>query len=200
MGVRIYIEGGGDRSNQKAMLRTGFGDFFRSLRERARSRSKTFNIVMCGSRLRTFSNFTTALQQYPNDLVILLVDSEDAVNGTPRDYLRRRESWHISSSSDENYHLMVRVMESWFLADKACLESYYGSDFKKTQLPGNPNVEDVSKQDVLDGLNTATVSTQKGRYKKIRHASDLLARIDPSEVRRVSPHCDRLFCAVENAL
>ena len=33
----------------------------------------------------------------------------------------------------------------------------------------------------------------KSRYHKIRHARDLLSRIDPTRVRQRCGHCDRLF-------
>jgi hypothetical protein len=57
--------------------------------------------------------------------------------------------------------LMVQCLESWFLADKAALEKYYGRQFMNDNLPGNPNIEEIPKQDVVDGLKAATRGTDK---------------------------------------
>ena len=55
------------------------------------------------------------------------------------------------------------------------------------------DAEDVSKQDLERGLRQATNATSKGRYHKIKHASDLLKRIDVSAVTSRCGHCKRLF-------
>ena len=73
------------------------------------------------------------------------------------------------------------------------LRGYYGQGFNAGALPRRPNLEEVSKADVERSLKRATAGTQKGRYHKIRHASDLLQRIDPETVKARCRHCERLF-------
>jgi hypothetical protein len=95
---------------------------------------------------------------------------------------------------------MVEMMESWFHADKDALEAYYKSGFRKAALKANPNVEEISKQDLIDGLKAATKDTTKGKYHKTRHAPALLQSINTALVRKAAPHCERLFKAVLDEL
>ena len=88
---------------------------------------------------------------------------------------------------------MVQCMEAWFLADRAALVNYYGQDFRESALPGNPNIEAVSKVDVLNGLERATKDTNKGSYHKTKHGFPILECIDPNAVRERSDHADALF-------
>jgi len=83
---------------------------------------------------------------------------------------------------------MVQVMESWFLADRRALRSFYGRRFHEKSLPANPRVEEVFKADVLAGLARATRGTGKGPYDKGPTSFAILAEIDPSKVERSAPH------------
>ena len=53
---------------------------------------------------------------------------------------------------------------------------------------------------IVDGLERATRRTQKGAYHKIRHASDILKRIDRQMVQQRCPACARLFTVLEQAI
>ena len=85
------------------------------------------------------------------------------------------------------------MMESWFHADKDALEGYYRSGFRKAALKPNPNVEEIAKQDLIDGLKAATKETTKGKYHKTKHAPAILQSISPALVRKSAPNCERLF-------
>jgi hypothetical protein len=91
---------------------------------------------------------------------------------------------------------MIEMMESWFHADKDAIGKYYGDGFKKEALKPNPNVEQISKRDLEDGLKAATRNTKEGPYHKTKHAPALLERIDTDRVRQAAPQCDRMFRAV----
>ena len=93
-------------------------------------------------------------------------------------------------------HLMVQCMEAWFLADKTILTQYYGGKFRESALPANPRIEEVPKNDLLDGLARATVATSKGRYHKTQHAFDILERLDPQSVQQQSPFAGALFAVL----
>ena len=88
---------------------------------------------------------------------------------------------------------MVQTMETWLIADVGALGAYYGRQFNGNALPKHQDLEQAPKQLVDSGLVRATVKTQKGRYHKIRHASELLFRVDPEKVKERCPHCRRLF-------
>lgn len=87
---------------------------------------------------------------------------------------------------------MVQCMEAWFLADKDCLVAYYGDDFNQNALPPRQDIENIAKNDVLNGLKKATSSVSKGEYGKGQHSFDILAQIDPTKVIAASPHAKRL--------
>lgn len=191
MSIRIYVEGGGDHKTTHTACRQAFAQFFAKLiPSRARPR-----VISSGSRKASFDNFCAALNTHQGQLILLLVDSEDPVPpGTgPWVHLYTRDGWdRPNGTTDDQAHLMVQCMEAWFLADKELLADYYKHGFLVNSLPAQTNVELVAKRDVLQALEHASMETQKGRYHKTKHGFDLLARIDPSKVKRASTHAARL--------
>ncbi len=161
-------------------------------------------IIASGSRRSAYEDFCTALRQAGDVCPFLLVDSEDAVADTdgPWDHLRKRpgDRWlRPEGASDEQCHLMVQIMESWFLADKATLAKYFGKGFKIGALPKREDIERIPKADVLRGLHNATRQTEtKGSYSKGSHSFEILALIDPIPVRQASPYADRLLVVLTN--
>ena len=187
--IRIYFEG-----NPK--LRPGLDRFLDELRAKARELRLGWQSVACGDRWAALRDFETALSSHPDAFNVLLVDAEDVVPSgrDPISHLRQCDSWQPPTGIDSRQvHLMVVVMEAWFLADKQGLAAYYGQDFHKGSLPARSNVEDIPKADIVQGLKQATRLTKKGPYHKTRHAPDLLERIDPDLVKQSAPHCQRLF-------
>ena len=87
-------------------------------------------------------------------------------------------------------------MESWFLADRDALEGFYGQGYRSNALPSGQNVEQVPKQDVLDGLDQAARNTKKGGYKKGAHSYEILAMLDPAKVKDASPYANCLIRAL----
>ena len=63
-------------------------------------------------------------------------------------------------------------MEAWIVADADALRSYYGQRFNQGALPRTDDLERVGKPTLENSLQRATERTQKGRYKKIAHASE----------------------------
>jgi hypothetical protein len=192
--VRIYVEGGGDGALNRAALRNGFRSFF----ERGVAR---FEIIACGRRDATFKRWKAALSSEPEAFNVLLVDSEGSVaDGTaPRRHLGDRDGWQFPSGFDEQVHMMVQMMESWFLADPRALTEYYRHQFGANALPVRQNVEEIPKVEVERALKNATRKTSKGEYHKIHHGSALLALIDPKEVRKRTAHCERLLTSLASA-
>ena len=161
---------------------------------------KQRKIIACGSRNEALDDFRIALSKYPEDHVVLLVDAEAPV--TPGqstwNHLKQRDSWTPpKGATEENTHLMVQCMESWFLADPDELAEYFGQGFQASALPKNPNIEAIAKKDVYRALENATRQTRtKGIYSKGGHSFAILARIDPSKVRAASPFAERLAQAL----
>ena len=192
-GIAIYMEGGGEGSATKAALRQGMTEFLKPLKEAARNKALNLKVVVCGPRSEAFKRFRNAVNNSDDAVSVLLVDAERPVNQSPRLHLRDQDKWNLSFTSEDTIHLMVQTMETWIVADSGTLKSYYGQGFRAKNLPGAKNLERVPKTDVESSLGEATKDTQKGRYHKIRHASDLLKRIDAERVKVRCCHCQRLF-------
>ena len=199
MRVQIYVEGGGDHAPLRRRCREGFREFFRN----AGLAEAMPKVVACGSRRNAYGKFCTAVgNASEGDFVVLLVDSEGPVDGVPPwQHLRNRERWtQPPEASDDSAHLMVQVMESWFLADRAALKRYFGHGFRETALPEHAAVEEVAKADVLNGLKDASRSCRtKSRYDKGQHSFDILSQLDADKVMERSPGAKRLVTAVRQA-
>lgn len=177
--MRIYFEG---HKNLKA----GFDEFFGEIREKARAaQCKVVSIATGGTPER---DFAIAMRKHPAAWNILLRDSEGPL-----------EPGRSVPQADSIFW-MVEMMESWFHADKDALAGYYQSGFRKAALSPNPNVEEIPKRDLIDGLKAATKDTTKGKYHKTKHAPALLRAIRPELVRKAAPNCEKLFQTVLNKL
>lgn len=195
--IRIYVEGGGDKDT-KAAMRAAFSQFLDGYRMRARSRRVRWNVIACGSRESAYAQFLDAENQHRDAFNVLVVDSEGPVQGTAPEHLYRSDKWRLGAVTDDQVHLMVEAMESWFLTAPDKLAAFYGQGFARGALPANPNVESIPKADVLARLDQATRNTKKGRYQKGRHAPELLKLLQPDDVS--APHCKRLLEVLDRRL
>ena len=190
---KIYVEGGGDSKRLRQACRRGFIKFF----EKAGLAGRLPKVEVCGSRENTYQDFRDALSKGNRD-AMLLVDSEGPVTApSPWLHLKARDNWdRPANATDDQCHLMVQVMESWFLADREALQTHYGQGFRAPSLPQNPNIEDISKDDVLAGLNRATRDTGKGAYNKSSDSFAILEKLYPAKVRQRSRYADQLILAL----
>lgn len=188
VGITVYVEGGGDRREQQARLRRAFSEFI----GKAGLVSRMPRVVLCGGRDQAYDYFRIA-HKINTRTVLLLVDSEGPVTAESAWlHLKTRDRWERPlGASNDQCHLMVQLMESWFLADLAVLAEYYGSGFRVNVIPQRSDIEEVPKSDVSDKLEQATRGTSKGRYHKGRHSFELLRRIDPAKVMDASPYAKR---------
>ena len=192
MNAKVYVEGGGDRRESRARCRKGFSCFF----HKAALAGKMPRVIACGGRHKTYERFRTAIAHATTEVfVVLLVDSEEPVTACPWRHVRDRDNWSKPpNATDDNVHFMVQCMESWFLADKDALASYFGTGFAQNALPGHANIEEVSKTVLMESLKRATrASVPKGKYQKGKHSFDILSTLDPQKVTAASPHAKRLL-------
>ena len=203
-GVTIYLEGGGDGRDTMVALRRGMDAFLGPIKQQARAKSLAWKLVPCGSRQQTFKRFRNAVTEaQPDELVVLLVDAEGAVgNNTPRAHLQRCDHWNLRFADDDMVHLMVQIMETWIVADPVTLANYYGLSFRANAFSpaATANPETIPKLRIMSSLHAATRHTQKGGYHKIRHASEILQRLDRQRVRQRCPACNRLFDTLERRI
>ena len=193
MNIKVFAEGGGATKALRTKCRRGFSNFF----QKAGMEHHKPSVIASGSRRSAFDDFRAAVHRAKKDeFIVLLVDSEDpiAAGSSPWQHLKARDSWNQpSDATDDQVHLMVQCMEAWFLADKDCLIAYYGNGFNQNALPARQDIENIAKNDVLNGLKNATRSgVSKGEYGKGQHSFDILAQIDPVKIATASPHAKRL--------
>ena len=158
-GIRIYCEGGGDGRASREMLTKGFREFLKELVTSARAHKIHFDVFACGSRRDAYEKFKTSLQTYQDSFNILLVDAEEPVIQSSWNHLKKRDSWDVLNSSEEQCHLMVQTMEAWLIADPKALKKFYGQGFSINALPKNPNVEQIEKDRLVSSLNNAIRQT-----------------------------------------
>jgi hypothetical protein len=194
--IRVYVEGGFEGST-KTNCRKAFSTFLAKV-----VGPGSFKVIASGSRAQAFQDFCSALRQHSGDYNILLVDSETAVTTRPWQHLQDREgdNWPKPDGvGDDQAHLMVQVMEAWFLADHETLATYYKQGFLRNSLPRQRNIERIDKKTVFERLSHASKGTQKGPYHKTRHGFELLELIDPALVRAASSHAADLFAVLQRA-
>ena len=198
--IHLYVEGSGPTEATRRPLREGMTVFLGELKARAEGKGIKFMVILCRDKDRTVDAFKTAVATDPGNFHVVLVDSDSAVSVPRLKHYRERFKGSWKGVAERNCHLMVQVMESWFLADPDALKTFYSDGFNAKPLPKSKDVETVDKDTVLKALENATRKAKKGNYHKIKHASDLLSRIDPIVVRRASRHCDFLFTTLEKVI
>ncbi len=203
VGMKLFVEGGGDSNDLRTACRAGFAAFLK----KAGLTGALPRIVACGSRGAAYADFCTAIANGQH--AMLLVDSESAVLPThqadqdkarwqPWAHLAQRQGDHWAKpdgAADNDCHLMVRCMESWFLADRQTLQLFFDPGFKLNVLPPPSRpVEDIDKEDLYQRLKTATAHCKtKAGYGKGEHSFKLLALIDSDKVTGASGWAKRFI-------
>ncbi|MGC8475030.1 MAG: DUF4276 family protein [Acetobacteraceae bacterium] len=207
VGLKLYVEGGGDSSDLRTACREGFASFIARAGIARRPR-----VVACGSRRNAFESFCTAVGN--GQAAMLLVDSEGPVaegnaqgepdSWQPWAHLKQRpgDKWEKPENSNEaDCHLMVQCMESWLAADPAALARFFGQGFNGDRLPKPANVETTASKAIQDALKQSTRECAvKGEYHKGRHSFRLLCCIDPDKISAASPWASRFLACLKSRM
>ncbi len=202
--IAIYVEGGGN-GQARIHFRRGMSEFLKPVRELAERKQIGFQIIPSGGRRETYDAFVNTLSNNPERYCILLVDAEEPVSDTcpPWRHLlnRKLDGWQQPhGATEEQCHLMVVCMESWFLADPDGLEKHFGSHFDRRKLPPSGQAERIHSEDALSLLKKAVQDIRAKKYDKIRDGAKLLEKIDSATVRKHCKWCDRLFTTLEHLI
>lgn len=193
MKVKIYIEGGGDSRAQDTDFRAAWASFF----EKAGLAGRMPATVRCGGRNQAFDDFRTAVKnRRPDELPLLLVDSEDlvAAGRSPWQHLEERDGWtQPPGAGSDDAFLMIACMETWFLADRQSLLRFFHNCLRENALPQWPDLEAVEKRSIFARLAQATAGCGEKAYAKDKVSFELLKLIDPDVVARYCPGARRLL-------
>jgi hypothetical protein len=199
--LHLYVEGGGDSKLLRTAGRRGFSEFL----AKAGLKGHMPRIVACGGRRQAYDDFCTALRQ-SRHVAMLLVDSEDAVT-VPSSWThllqRPADAWPTPpDATDDDCHLMVQCMESWLLADRDALKTFFGQGYDANALPPEQNsIETIPKIVVYQALAKATKDCKtKERYGKGEHSFLLLALIDPVKVTVASPWASHFVTVLKKTM
>lgn len=193
MKVRLYVEGGSKGAHADGLR--SFKNGFKQHLARLDSRLQTLDVSPCGSTDETIRDYAHAVREgRPGSILALLVDSDAPVTTrTPAKHLQAKlDSAMVPPTARENVFLMVQCMEAWLVTDVDALEKCFGKKLKGSALPANPNIEAVSKNDVLDALAAAVKPTPGAPYHKIQHGAKILAELQPDLVGQRSGHARKL--------
>lgn len=192
MSVKLYVEGGGEGQLLDTLFRQGWTRFF----EAAGLAGRMPSVVRGQGRKQTFDLFVRAVTHPRGEtLPLLLVDSEEPVEEghSVWQHLEARDDWRRPHrTADDQGFLMVQVMETWFLADRDLLRTYFGKALRENHLRQWPALEAVPKPTVFDVLEKATAACQKP-YAKGKVSYELLGRLNPDKVEAACPHAKALL-------
>jgi len=190
--VRLYVEGGpkGTHADGLRRLKNSLKQHFMRLDPRLRS----LDVSPCGSTDETIRDYAHAVREcVANCTPALLVDSDAPVLASPAEHLGQKlSSAKVPKGARQDLFLMVQCMEAWLVTDQVALEKCYGSSMKTVQLPPNPDIEAVQKQDIFAALNSAARGTPTRHYHKVRDGARILAELRPESVAGRSKHARAL--------
>ena len=203
--VTLYVEGGGNSAAVRDRCRKGFGRFIAKAGFKSQPR-----IIARGGRKAAYDGYSDAIKK--GEQAMLLVDSEGPINlahqqGQPDKWQpwqqleqQQADGWtKPPQAADTDCHFMVQLMESWLLADRDVLATYYGQGFRPNSLPAAARpIEDIPKQEVLAGLKAATRDCKtKSEYSKGQHSFELLGLVDPHQVTAKSGWANRFVTELQ---
>ncbi len=201
MKIKIYIEGGGDSRTQDSEFRSGWTAFFekaglKDLRKMPRP-------VRCGGRKDAFNDFCTAVAtRKPDELPLLLVDSEDFVKAGHDvwQHLKARDKWSKpDKAGKDDAFLMITCMESWFIADREALKDFFKGCWNDRALPKWPDLEKVDRKKAYAALVKATANCGERQYAKGKVSFELLKVIDPAVIEETFPSAKALLKRLREA-
>ncbi len=194
----IFVEGGAKGKAARNRVREGFGKLFKSCKFGRRLPA----VVPSGSRNDAFDNFNNALEKNPSQLAFLLVDSEDPIVDIDRtwQHLKVRDGWDApKNATDEHVLLMTTCMETWFVADRETLRTYYIGCLNEGKLPADSNREQRHRHDLLKALKEATKDCSNS-YGKGDRSFDLTAELDHARLKSRLPSFARIIRILKDKL
>jgi len=199
--VRVYIEGGAKGKTADSDFRRGWKKFLSEIHEFARQHGYcSLEVVRGKARGNAFNLFVKHYAVWPNDLVVLLADSETAVPASASVWkiVSNRDKWQKPTwASDRHLYLMVHFVETWLLTDQDALKQFFNGGLNLNVLPTS-NLENRPKSEIEKALRRATKDTKKGPYTH-GQAHEIIELVSPVKVKTLT-HGSRLFTTLRELI
>ncbi len=166
----LFVEG--EPNSPNGDLRQGFVKLLE--KEIIRNLPK---IIFGGGKKQTIDKFLN--NRLEADSFSLLVDLDKTEDNRKNDLSENK----LEERSNEVFY-MIQEMESWFISQPDVLDEFYGVDNN-----GKKVSEKLTKRSVIEikdpkgELKKATKNTRKGEYQEIKHAVELLKRLDSERLQ-----------------
>ena len=187
----IYLEGGAKGPDSKH-LTIACQQAFHKLLDRAGFTGRMPKLVASGGRSSVYDRFRTAHKAGTGDFVAMWIDSEEPIADI-------EQAWkHLSAvttvpvwyqpdgANDDQVLFMTTCMETWIVADRKTLQTYYGVLLQESALPPLNQLEQRARHDVQEKLMIATRKC-KNAYSKGKQSYLILAELDPDTLKNHLP-------------
>ncbi len=168
----LFIEGTTDDTNGD--LRQGFESLFKN-----ELQGKMPSIKLGNGIHQTIDKFKNT-----EGVKFLLIDLDGV------DEIKQKRLNELRLTESETF-FMVQAMEAWFLSQPDILKTYYKTDLK---IPKR-HASEISKPDIE--LQKLTKDTSKKAYHKVRHAVELLSKLDIKQLQKDFPDVKNLIDALK---
>ncbi len=164
MSAFLFLEGGGSGPNSKELdIRCREG--FRKLLEKCGfgEQQRMPRLFACGGRAAVLDDFSTAqTTKRADEYLAMWIDSEERMADINVAWNHLQNVTTVpkrvrpTGATDDQVLFMATCMETWIVADRQALTSYYGSDLQENALPPLDNLEQRSRHDIQERLSHAT--------------------------------------------
>lgn len=192
MNAYIYLEGGSVESKD-ADIRCREG--FRKLLEKCGFTGRMPRLVACGGRNDVFGQFRLAHRTtHGPNFVAMWIDSEEPLSNVEAAWahLLEHDRWaQPPRAVDEQVLFMTTCMETWFVADRAALKTYFKHNLQESALPSLHGLENRDRHEVQHKLGDATRNCSNAYVKGIK-SYDLLGKLSPAILEQHLPSFVRI--------
>lgn len=200
--VRVYIEGGAEGRVADSDFRRCWKKFLMELHELARNNNfHSLEVVRGKGRHGAYESFKKRRNAYPNDLCVLLVDSETVVppKSLVWDVVKKRkgDNWERPAwATEDHLYLMAVFVETWLLTDQDALKTFFKRNFNEKVLP-TTNLEKREKPEIEQALRSATRHCSKSYSHGL--GNEIIEIVKAENVKTLS-HGNRLFTGLSNLI
>ena len=176
--VVLFVEGTTDDTNGD--LRQGFENLLKKELAEKMPRIKLGNGIT-----QTIDKFSNTPEGINEGVKFILID----LDGHADNKAERIRKFNLPESLT---FFMVQAMEAWFLSQPDILNDFYKKDLKIPQKHAS-EIDNPDRE-----LRKLTKNSDKKEYHKVRHAVELLSKLDVKKLKKDFPDFNNLIDVLKN--